>query len=88
MDSVKRVMLGEPECGRKSTHSTIPGLKPGVCSGLKLSGAFYPDLKIGVWRRRTYQITLLNKALEVSLPKYKYLFCFPPFESLTLRSKP
>jgi len=23
---------------------------------LILSGAFYPDLKIGVWRRRTYQI--------------------------------
>ena len=33
----------------------LPGLKPGVCSGLILSGAFYPDLKIGVWRRRTYQ---------------------------------
>ena len=34
----------------------LHGLKPGVCSGLILSGAFYPDLKIGVWRRRTYQI--------------------------------
>jgi hypothetical protein len=34
----------------------LPGLKPGVCSGLILSGAFYPDLKIGVWRRRTYQV--------------------------------
>ena len=33
----------------------LPGLKSGVCSGLILSGAFYPDLKIGVWRRRTYQ---------------------------------
>ena len=33
----------------------LPGLKPGVCSGLILSGTFYPDLKIGVWRRRTYQ---------------------------------
>jgi hypothetical protein len=33
----------------------LPGLKPGVCSGLILSGAIYPDLKIGVWRRRTYQ---------------------------------
>ena len=33
----------------------LPGLKPGVCSGLILSGAFYSDLKIGVWRRRTYQ---------------------------------
>ena len=46
----------------------LPGLKPGVCSGLILhfdktqcpepvegSGAYYLDLKIGVWRRRTYQ---------------------------------
>jgi hypothetical protein len=33
----------------------LPGLKPGVCSGLILSGPFYPDLKIGVWRRRTYR---------------------------------
>src|SRR4030042_7053114 len=31
------------------------GQAPGVCSGLILSGTFYPDLKIGVWRRRTYQ---------------------------------
>jgi hypothetical protein len=37
----------------------LPGLKPGVCSGLILSGAFYPDLKIGVWRRRTYQFSWL-----------------------------
>ena len=33
----------------------LPGLKPGVYSGLVLSGAFYPDLKIGDWRRRMYQ---------------------------------
>ena len=33
--------------------STIPGLKPGVCSGLILSGALYPVLKAGVWRRRS-----------------------------------
>ena len=46
---------------RKSTHST-PRSEAGVClstssrsrvqprgSGLILSGAFYPDLKIGVW---------------------------------------
>jgi hypothetical protein len=26
----------------------LPGLKPGVRSGLILSGAFFPDLKIGV----------------------------------------
>jgi hypothetical protein len=29
--------------------------KPGVCSGLILSGVFGPDLRIGVWRRRMYQ---------------------------------
>ncbi len=34
----------------------LPGLPPGVCSGLILSGAFYHDLKIGIWRRRTYQL--------------------------------
>jgi prepilin-type N-terminal cleavage/methylation domain-containing protein len=40
----------------------LSGLKPGVCSGLILSGAFYTDLKIGVWRRRTYQkgVTLIE----------------------------
>ena len=37
----------------------LPGLEPWVCSGLILSGAFYPDLKIGVWRRRTYQFSWL-----------------------------
>ena len=37
----------------------LPGLQPGVCSGLILSGAFYPDLKIEVWRRRTYQESFL-----------------------------
>ena len=39
----------------KNQPIRLPGLKPGVRSGLILSGAFYPDLKIGVWRRRTYQ---------------------------------
>jgi hypothetical protein len=39
----------------KNQPIRLPGLKPGVCSGLILSGAFYPDLKIGVWRRRTCQ---------------------------------
>ncbi len=41
----------------RSAESTLrlPGLKPGVCSGLILSSALNPDLKIGVWRRRTYQ---------------------------------
>jgi hypothetical protein len=39
----------------KNQPIRLPGLKPGVRSGLILSGAFYPDLKIRVWRRRTYQ---------------------------------
>ena len=43
---------------KKNQPIRLPGLKPGVCSGLILSGAFYPDLKIGVWRRRTYQESL------------------------------
>jgi hypothetical protein len=34
-------------------------------SGLILSGAFHPDLKIGVWRRRTYQIQISNKGYSV-----------------------
>jgi|GEM_PF-277561 len=33
----------------------LPGLKPGACSGLILSGAFCPDYKIGASRRRTYR---------------------------------
>jgi hypothetical protein len=33
--------------------STFPRLKPGVCSGLILSGAFISALKGGVWRRRS-----------------------------------
>jgi len=40
----------------------LPGLKPGVCSGLILSGDFNPDLKIGVWRRRMYQLALSHPA--------------------------
>jgi len=39
----------------KNQPIRLPGLKPGVRSGLILSSASYPDLKIGVWRRRTYQ---------------------------------
>jgi hypothetical protein len=46
--------------------SNIPGLilrlrsgqAPGVCSGLILSGAFYPALKAGVWRRRSIKKNL------------------------------
>jgi hypothetical protein len=40
---------------QKNQPIRLPGLKPGVCSGLILSRAFYHDLKIGVWRCRTYQ---------------------------------
>jgi len=43
------------ELKAKNQPIRLPGLKPGVCSGLILSGALYPDLKIGVLRRRTYQ---------------------------------
>jgi hypothetical protein len=39
------------------------GLKPGGCSGLILSGAFYPDLKIGVWRRERIK----DKQAEITL---------------------
>ncbi len=51
---------------RRSQNQPIrlPGLKPGGCSGLILSGAFYPDLKIGVWRRRTYQTDLREGILN------------------------
>jgi hypothetical protein len=45
----------------------LPGLKPGVCSGLILSGAFYPDLKIGVWRRRTYQEDSKHYFMELTV---------------------
>jgi hypothetical protein len=48
---------------RKNQPIRLPGLKPGVCSGLILSGAFYPDLKIGVWRRRTYQGDIRGETL-------------------------
>ena len=34
-----------------------------------LSGAFYPDLKIGVWRRRTYQ-NKLGPVPKVCVPFY------------------
>ena len=36
--------------------STFSGLKPGICSGLMLSGAFISDLKGGVWRRRSITV--------------------------------
>jgi hypothetical protein len=35
-------------------------------SGLILSGAFYPDLKIGIWRRRMYQKSVIkNLSFEI-----------------------
>jgi hypothetical protein len=39
--------------------------KPGVCSGRILSGVFNPGLKIGVWRRQTFQ-----KEEEMLIKKY------------------
>jgi hypothetical protein len=47
--------LGKDGGGPNQFHDNqpirLPGLKPGVCSGLILSGAYYPNLKIGVLRR-------------------------------------
>jgi len=50
-------LLSKSKIRRRMENQPIrlPGLKPGVCSGLILSGAFNPGFKIGVWRRRTYQ---------------------------------
>jgi len=56
---------GLPSPGPAGFASTAKGggkAGAGVCSGLILSGAFYPDLKIGVWRRRTYQRRSLQEA--------------------------
>ena len=50
----------------------LPGLKPGVCSGLILSGPLNPDLKIGVWRRRTYQQDLFLDLLKPIIPVFQY----------------
>jgi len=48
---------GQGNGGAKEINpSTFPGLKPGVCSGLILSGAFDPVLKDGVWRRRSIKV--------------------------------
>ncbi|OGP70514.1 MAG: hypothetical protein A2W09_03330 [Deltaproteobacteria bacterium RBG_16_50_11] len=46
---------------------------PAGRQGLILSGAFYPDLKIGVWRRRTYQRKreTMEKVVIEKLPNHK-----------------
>jgi hypothetical protein len=42
------LVAGIMVCGKaKNQPIRLSGLKPGVCSGLILSGAFNPDLKIG-----------------------------------------
>jgi len=46
--------LAEPKPGVCLSTSSRPRAQPRG-SGLILSGAFYPDLKVGVWRRRMYQ---------------------------------
>jgi len=51
LDPNNRLVLIESGYALHNQPIRLPGLKPGVCSGLILSGAFYPDLKIGVWRR-------------------------------------
>ena len=51
----------------KNQPIRLPGLKPGVCSGLILSCVFCPDLKIGVWRRQTYQLIEKYKPEKIIL---------------------
>jgi hypothetical protein len=57
--------MPDVKCQTRSTLR-LPGLNPGVCSGLILSGALNPDLKIGVWRRRTYQCRHLTNISDIS----------------------
>jgi septal ring factor EnvC (AmiA/AmiB activator) len=46
---------------------------------LILSGAFYPDLKIGVWRRRTYQNVLTTfKTFKNNWTSYTKIDMFTP----------
>jgi hypothetical protein len=50
--------FGSPGFAVLIREANEDGLKPGVCSGLILSGALTPickELQIGVWRQRTYQ---------------------------------
>ena len=46
---------------RQINPSTTPGLKPGVCTGLILIGAFDPVLKAGVWGRRSIKYRNIDK---------------------------
>ena len=62
----------------KINPSTFPGLKPGVCSGLILSGAFHPVLKDAVWRRRS-----INKIPAFVMPNlFRHLINPMAYETL------
>ena len=80
-----------PLCSETSSRNQpirLPVLKPGVCSGLILSGAFYPDFKIGVWRRRTYQcndITLKLRPYKGGA-SFRYLSSNIHWTNLLIRS--
>jgi hypothetical protein len=53
--------LSHREWGEASgINHRLTGLKPGVYSWLILSGAFNPELKIGVWRRERIKAVLLE----------------------------
>jgi len=55
--------------------STFPRLKPGVCSGLNLSGAFDPVLKDGVRRRRSIKEVGEGTKRERRYEKKRGHFC-------------
>jgi hypothetical protein len=49
----------------------LPGLKPRIYSGLILSGAFYLNPKIGIWRRRTYQFHCSGTHFQPIIPVFQ-----------------
>jgi hypothetical protein len=53
--SRKHLISSNQDAGRQSTHST-PGSEAWGMLRVDTERRFYPDLKIGVWRRRTYQL--------------------------------
>jgi len=60
-----------------------PGLKPGVFSGLILSGAFYPDLKIGILRRERIKTISVEWKIKNPILKKTGIRREGPFPLLT-----
>ncbi len=73
--------------GRKINPSTFPGLKPGVCSGLILSGAFDPAQKDWVWRRRSIKKGVNYEENRMEMVGWAFLFVdeFPPHRIVCAR---